>query len=166
MRSIYILHKISYTIKDKHPSQNKHYIYSQYIYNRAFLYSAPNKPLHLRLQPKRLQTWFSIYSFSSFANFYVIIVFHWYLRSCKSPVCTSSVVFLEAVLNFSKKFFLAWCIRFRVCFGWFFGPLRGMKMCILYMPRSRDDVHIVSTKAVRNVQENAQIHTAHGIISK
>ena len=32
---------------------------------------------------------------------------------------------LEAVLNFSKKFFLAWCVRFRVCFGRFFGPFRS-----------------------------------------
>jgi len=36
-------------------------------------------------------------------------------------------------------------------------------MCILYVPRSRDDVHIVSTETVRNVQGNAQIHTVHGI---
>ena len=31
---------------------------------------------------------------------------------------------LETVLNFSKKFFLAWCVRFRVCFGLFFWSFR------------------------------------------
>ena len=38
-------------------------------------------------------------------------------------------------------------------------------MCILYISRSRDDVHIVSTEMVRNVQGYAQIHNAHGISS-
>ena len=41
--------------------------------------------------------------------------------------------------------------------------LNGIKICILYMPRSRDDVHIVSTETVRDVQGNAQIYTMHSI---
>ena len=40
---------------------------------------------------------------------------------------------------------------------------RHLFVHFVYVPCSRDDVHIVSTETVRNIQGNAQIHTAHGI---
>ena len=58
------------------------------------------------------------------------------------------MVILRAYLNFPIK----------PCY-----TVSGIKLCILYISRSRDDVHIVSTEMVRNVQGHAQIHNVHGI---